>query len=145
MLGAAVSRLQWNSAIRQGGSHLHNHAAIARQHPTQCGEGAVDKTQVGDFRDPSEFLGQHFFDRRKDGNHRVVDPDVNGTEALFNCFSCRFDLLGLCDIHRYDESLTAGLFDVAPRALESVAPPREQADAGAALRERARRCAPDAG
>ena len=91
MLRTAIGRLQWDPAVGECGSHLHDHPAIARQHSFERGERAVNKPEIRDLRDTFEFLRRHFLDRRKDGAHRVVDPDVDRSELRFHRGSRGFD------------------------------------------------------
>jgi hypothetical protein len=124
----AIRALQWNAAIRQRAPDLDNHPAIARQHPFQRGECAVNVTEVGHFSHAAKFLRLHFLDRGKDGRHRVVDPDVDGAQLGFDLGGCCFNFLRVCNIHRNNERHSTKFFDLAPCRCQSIRATCNQSD-----------------
>jgi hypothetical protein len=84
VLGCAIRGLQRNAAIRQRAANLHDDTAIAREHPFQRGECAVNVAKVSDFSHTPEFFRRHLLNRRKNRRHRVVDPDIDLTEFRFD-------------------------------------------------------------
>ncbi len=84
VLGAAVRRLEGNPAVRQRRAHLDDRPAIARQHPLERGLGSPHRPQIGHPRGSLVFLGCDVVEEREHGRHRVVHPDVDRAEMIFD-------------------------------------------------------------
>src|ERR1051325_10969503 len=63
MFGAAISRLQRNSAISESRTDLNDVPMITRQHPLESCQRAVNDAQVSNFRDAVKFFGSHLLHR----------------------------------------------------------------------------------
>ena len=83
VFGSTVSGLQWDTAISQRRPNLNNRAVIARQHPLQRSQGAVNHAKIRHLSDTLVFFRLHFFDRRENRCHGIIDPYVNGSELSF--------------------------------------------------------------
>src|SRR5580765_1060458 len=55
VFGSAIGGLQWNAAIREGRTNVHNRPPISRQHALQSRERAMDYAQISDLGDALEF------------------------------------------------------------------------------------------
>jgi len=120
MLGAAVSRLQRNASIGQGGPDLNDCASVAGEHALHGSHGAVDSAEVSDFGRAAKFLGSHFVEGREDGEHRIVDPDVDRSKGFFNLRGREFDLVMAGDVGFQDQCLAAEGLSVASRAFQPL-------------------------
>ena len=81
---------------------------------------------------------------REDRRHRAVDPDVDRPELALDRLGRGLDRVRVGHVGREGERPAARRLDLARRRLEPVAPPRQQADPGAARAEGAGRRAADA-
>ena len=124
---------------------LDDDAAVTRPHPPQRGERPVHRAEVGDFGHAPHLVRAQLADGREDGQHRVVDPDVDRAQLRLDGGRGCVDRLRVRDVEREDERTATEPVDLAPRGLEPVSPPREQAEGGAAAGELARAGAADAG
>ena len=143
MLGRAIGGLQWNTAICQGAANLHNRPAITRQHPFQRSKRPIDTAQISHFSHAPKFLGRHLLDRRKNRRHRVVDPDIDLAQIGFDLCSCRFDAIGIPNIHRKNERFASQFFGFFLRAFQAIKATRNQAKPRTVLRKFSNCCAPD--
>ena len=135
MLGCAVGRLQRNTSIGKSRSDLNNDTAIARQHSFERSQCSVNITEIGDLGYPFEFFRRHLFDRRKHRRHRVVDPDVDWTELVFE-FACGlFHCRRVGHIGRQNQRFAAQPDDVATSAFQAFTPARDQPNARSFLGE----------
>jgi len=125
-----VRGLQWNRPVGQRRSNLHDDAAIARDHTTQCGQCPVHISQVGDLGDPAILSRCHLKRRREDRHHRVIDPDVDGPQFPLDSFRRRLHLTVIRNIRDHGQSAAAEAFHILSRAGQSVAASREQTDGG---------------
>src|SRR5688572_7551230 len=107
MLCGTISRLQWNTAISKGGTHLHYHTTISRQHSSQRCQSSVNHTEISYFCDSFVLFRPHILHRRENRNHRVVDPNIDRTELAFNCVRSLLNCLGICDVRCYHEGFAA--------------------------------------
>lgn len=76
---------------------------VPSAHPRQRCGGAVDRPQIVHLRHPPEFVGTHLSDRREDGDHGVVDPDVDRAIALFGFQGQPFDNVRIGDVAFHDQ------------------------------------------
>ena len=84
-LRAAVRRLQRDAAVGERRADLDDHAAVARPHAAQRGHRPPDRAEVGDLgRRAGTRPASSRVDRREDGRHRVVDPDVDRAELVLD-------------------------------------------------------------
>ena len=120
VLGGAVGGLQRDGPVRQPGAHLDDGARVARQHVLERGQRAVDVAEIGDFGDPAVLLGTHLLDRRKDADHGVVDPHVDGTQLALDPLGRCLDGRGIGDVRRERERPSSGVPDLALRRREPV-------------------------
>ena len=147
VLRAAIGRLERDAAVRERRSDLHNRSAIARQHPFERCERAVDDAEIRHLGDALDFVGLQLLDRREHRHHRVVDPDVDGAELTLDALGRRVDLRRVGDVDRQDQGASSFLLDFAARGLQSVDAARDEADrriAAVSPRERAGRRAANA-
>src|SRR5437899_8181637 len=136
MLRAAVCRLERDAAVRERGSNLYDRSTIARQHPSERCERAIDNTQVGDLCHPLDLVGLKLLHGREDRGHCVVDPHVDRTELALGPFGGCFNLVGIGHVGGKHQRTSALRFHVVSSAVEAVLAAREQADIGAESRER---------
>jgi hypothetical protein len=144
VLGAAVRCLERDASVRERRAHLDAHAPVARRHSPQRCERAVHVAEIGNLGHPPELGCHRLLDGDEHGDHGVVDPDVDGSEAPLHRPGRRRDLLRTRDIGGHDERLTAGRVDIASGAFEAIPAPGEKAQARPARRECARRRPPHA-
>ena len=88
------------------GTDLHDRASIARQHSFERLQSA-------------KFYRLHLLHGRKDGGHRVVDPDMDRSQLSFDFLRGGFDLIGLSHIHRHDKRLATIALTVRSRPVPS--------------------------
>jgi len=81
----------------------------------------------------SEFIEPHFKKWRIHRNHRVVDPDIDGSKSIFYSSRRCFDLFELTDVGRKHQSLAAKIFDFGARGFKAIMSPSQQSNAGAPL------------
>jgi len=93
----------------------------------------VHISEISHFGHAAIVLGRHLLDRRKDGDHCVVDPNVNRTEFTFDGRGRFLDGRGVRDVQRHNERPPAGSLDLASGRLQSVAAAGQQSDAGLIL------------
>lgn len=102
---------------------------FSRQHTTQSRKSAVHIAEVVHVRDTTEFRRLHLFDRRKDGDHGIVDPDINRTQARFKrggrCFHC----FGIADICRIGGSTSSPPLHILSRSFQCRQIARDEPDA----------------
>jgi hypothetical protein len=67
---------------------------------SQGRHGAIDDSEIGDLGHTSKLLRRHLADRRENGQHGVVHPDIDFAEPVRNPGSGR----PLCDWGRRDEA-----------------------------------------
>jgi hypothetical protein len=67
-----------------------------------------------------KFVRRHFFDRRKDGRHRVVNPDIDLAQFSLDLFRCGFDLLRVPNIGGDHQRFTAEFFHLSLRSFQSI-------------------------
>ena len=77
--------------------------AIARQHALERREAAIHHPEIGHIRHALVFCRLHFADRRKYGDHGVVDPDIDRPESRFHRGRSVFDGIGVRNIRLQDE------------------------------------------
>jgi hypothetical protein len=112
--------LQRNATISQRAADLNDDAAIARLHAPQRRKRAVNGAEISDIGDTFVLFRLHFFDRRKDRNHRVVYPDVDWPETLFDRDGRGFHGGGIGHIARQHERFASERLDVPRRAFEAI-------------------------
>jgi hypothetical protein len=83
----------------------------------QRGHRSVDLAEIRDFSNALEIDRVHLFKWRKDRGHCYVDPDVDGTEGLFDLVGGGLYLLRIGYIRRYHESFPPGLLDIVTGSL----------------------------
>ena len=120
VLRAAVRRLQRNRPVREGRADLDDRAAVARNHPIECGACAPHVAEVRHLRHAFELLRRHRLESTEHGRHRVVDPDVDWTEVSLDLNRACEDLLGIGDI--------AGQSEVDLRLAQAILTAREHRD-----------------
>ena len=145
MLGTAIRRLQRDRAVRERRADLHDDAAVTRTHALQGRHRAPHEAVIGDVGDAAVVVRGHLHDRREDGEHGVVDPDVDRPEARFDFARRTLDGVVIGDVERQHHRFAAVGFDLALRGFESVAPARDERDSCFPFPECARRGAADAG
>jgi hypothetical protein len=118
---STVRRLERDGAIGERGAHLYDHAAVARLHPAKRRQGAVDISQIGHIGDAPEFLRRHIERRGQDRDHRIVDPDIDRPKVPLDGLRRFFHLTVVGHIRGEDECLSAGLFHLATRRIQTGA------------------------
>ena len=141
MLRSTVGGLKRDASVRERGTHVHNHSAVSWQHAFQCSEGTIYVSQICHFRDAFEFLCGHLLNGREHGCHRVVYPDIDGSEFPFHLFGCRFDFVRMGNIHRKDEGFSARGLHLASSSIQAISTARDQSDRRAVTSELPNRCA----
>ena len=144
VLGAAVGRLQRDAAVGERRADEHERAAVARQHARERSLRPPHRSQVGDLGRPLELLRLDVLEKREHRRHRVVHPHVDRPERVLGRARRSVDGLEVRHVSRQHERLAARLLDLAARALEPVAPARDEADAHARCGETANDRAADA-
>src|SRR2546423_135599 len=98
VLCRAVGRLQGDPAVRERRADLNDRATIARLHPPQCCQRAPYIAEVGYVGDATIIVRRHFHYRREDGEHGVVDPDVDWSEHALDFRGRLFDGVVITDV-----------------------------------------------
>ena len=138
MFGRAIRRLQRDAAVRERRADLHDRAAVARLHPPQRRERSPHVAEVRDLGDAPIVGGGHLHDRRENGEHGVVDPDVDRSERALDFVRGLFDRVFIGNVKRQHDRLAAEFLDLAFRAFQSVFAAGDQSDFRAAFPERTR-------
>src|ERR1700761_5751462 len=84
VLARAVCGLKRNGTVRERRSDLNDGATVPWQHASERGEGAVDESEIKDIRNALVVIGSHLLHGRKHADHRIVHPDVDRAEVLFD-------------------------------------------------------------
>ena len=137
VLGRAIRGLERNGAEGQRRAHLHDRAAIPRQHVMERREGPVDVAEVGDLGHPAVFLGTHLFHRREDAHHRVVDPGVDGTDLALHPVGRGLYRSRIRDVGRDRECPSSIIADLPFGRREAISTPGDQRHDRSARAERA--------
>src|SRR3546814_3084292 len=69
----------WSSDVSSS-DLLHNHPTISRQHAFECRHRPMDAAQVSHLSHATKLVGLDIFEGGKDRDHRVVHPNVYGSE-----------------------------------------------------------------
>ena len=128
VLCAAISALKRNAAIGERRSDLDDRAVVPRLHHPESGHRAVDASEIRNFGDSLELFRIHLLEWREHRHHRIVDPDVDGTEVVFNFQCCLVHLFVVGDIGRNNQCVAAEPLDVFTRAFEPGVSPGKQGD-----------------
>ncbi len=80
------------------------------------------------MRDALELRGSHLLDGREHGGHRIVDPDVDGTELLFHLLRRILHLLASATSVGRTKGFAAHRLDLAPRSFQAILAAGDQAD-----------------
>jgi hypothetical protein len=104
-LGAAIRRLQWDRAVGEGGSYLHDRPTVPPAHASQRSQRAVHGAEVGDLRDLAEFIGGRIDHRREHRGGGVVDPDLDRAEFALDAVGRFLYLSGIGNVGDYPECL----------------------------------------
>src|SRR4051812_9831740 len=131
MLGAAIRTLERDATVGKRRANLHDRAGIAGAHPPERCHRAVDGTEVGDLGGATILVRLDLPERSEDRCHRVVYPDIDGTELGLDALRRLLDLRRHGDVGRYGEGARPDAFDVGLRTGEAVGPSRDEAQAGA--------------
>jgi hypothetical protein len=99
---------------------LNNHASVAGQHAFKRCQGSIDVTEVSHVGDAVVLGRCHFAGGRKDRDHRIVDPDIDRPECVFDRGCGSLNLLGVRDIGGNHQRLTAKGLDILASCIESV-------------------------
>ena len=97
---SAIRRLQRDCSVTQGRADLHDGAAIAGAHALESRHGPVDLTEVSDLGHTTEFVGFNVADRREDGHHRVIDPNVDWAQFRLDPSGSRVERCHVGNIDR---------------------------------------------
>ena len=146
VLGAAIGRLKGNSAVSKRRADVDDLPARLLAHMPQRRHRAMDDSEIGHLRHAAEFFRRHFADRREDGQHRVVDPHVYGSEFLREPVRGGED--GVCVAHidgRGRGPFGARRAQFIGKRVERGAVTRDQPELRAFAREQGRDSASDAG
>ena len=73
-----------------------------------------------------EFFSSHLFDRREDGDHRVVHPDIDRAKCFFHSCGCFFDFFCVGYVNRKHERTSSKLIDFLASGFEPIRPARDQ-------------------
>src|SRR5262249_39053470 len=92
-----VGGLQRYASYGESRANLNNSTLIPREHPPQCSKSAMDIAKIIYLRDAAKLGCLHLFNRREDRDHGIVDPNVDGSKALFE--GCCSRLYGLIVAH----------------------------------------------
>lgn len=110
------------------GSDLYYHAAISRQHSSERAKRTINATKVRHFSHSAVFVRLHFFHRREDGNHSVVDPYIDRPEFSLDRRGVCLDLLRVGDVGGQHQRPAATVLNVSSCASQSVFTSGDQAD-----------------
>ncbi len=110
---------------------------IAGQHAAERRHGSVNGAEVRDFRRSFKFFGRHIRHPPENGGHRVVDPDVDRTQLLFDPRRRSFDLVGIGHISGKREAFSAQLRHFPRGIVKALGIARDEAH-GAPSRAKAR-------
>jgi hypothetical protein len=114
--------------VSERGSDLHDGAGIAGDHAPKRRQRTVDGAEVGDLRDAAELSRIDLVDRGEDRRHRVVNPDVDGSELGFHPLGGCLAGIGVRDVSRDDQRLPTGCLDVFGCASQSRLAAGDEAD-----------------
>src|SRR5688572_6325591 len=128
VLCGTISRLQWDTSISKSGTNLQYHTTISRQHSFQSWQSSMNHTEISHLCDSFVLFRPHFLHRRENRNHRVVDPNIDGTELTFNCFRSVLNCLGIGHVRCYHEGFAAQRFNISSRSFETVTTARDESD-----------------
>src|SRR5205823_3248743 len=117
-----------NAAIDESRSDLYDRASITRQHPFQCREGAMHDAQVGHIGHSPVFAWLHLFDWRKDGSHRVVNPNIDWAEPALDGGSSLLNSIGICDVCGYGDGVSTQGLDLTLGRLQPLDATGQQAN-----------------
>ena len=78
-----VGRLQRNAAIGDGGQHLHDHALVARTHPSECDARSVDGAVQVDIHDAAKRLQRNVCELAVEADTGIVDPYLHRAKCCF--------------------------------------------------------------
>ena len=135
VLGAAVGRLERDAAVGERRADLHDRAAVARQHPLERDLGAPHRAEIGDPGGALVLVRLDVVEEREHGGHRVVDPDVDRTQALLDRRRGGLHLVELGHVGRVGVGRAAELGDLLGGGVQPGAAARDQAHRGAVAGE----------
>lgn len=87
------------------------------------------------LRDTLDLVRRQIFDRTEDGGHRVIDPDVDRSESLFDLLPGAIDGIGISHVEGQHQSFAAKILHLILRTVLPVNIARDQADPRALLCE----------
>ena len=89
---------------------------------------SVNEAEVGDLGHPAELFRRDLGDGGEDGLHRVVDPEVDGAEFLFEPRRGGEHLRRVGDVGRLARGVRAQGDEFAPDLLERLGVASDEAD-----------------
>jgi len=131
--------LQRNRSIRERRTDLHDDAAIARRHAFQRGPRAPHEAEIRDVRDAPEIAFGHIGEARERGQHRVVDPYVDGAELGFDARGGTVERAAFAHVERDAQRTHAERAHVGGGVFERLRIARDHRDVHAASGEFERR------
>lgn len=135
VLRSAVRGLNRDAPVGESRAHLHNRATIAGPEAAERGLKAPDRTEVGHVGHASELVRGQLPQGGVDGDHGVVDPDVELSQLLLDLPRGSFELLRVRDVSLDQVRCPPGGFDVLRGAFEASPAPSDQPDGRAVLGE----------
>ena len=141
---ATIDRLEWHRAVGQGRTDADDGAAIALPHPFERRHHAMHLTEIGYRGAALDLFSGQLRDRREDGRHRDIDPDLDRPELGLDVARRCLDSLGIGHVRR-DRHRAHAIFRVklVRSLVEAIRVPRQQRDVVAGLGEFLGRRPPD--
>ena len=128
VLRAAVRALQWDAAVGERRTDLHDRPSVTRTHVLQRGHCGVDVAEVTDLGYAPVLVRRDLLERREHRGERDVHPHVDLADLGLHAFRRGEDLVRIGYIDRNDERSSAGALDVACRAGQPCLATRDQDD-----------------
>jgi hypothetical protein len=127
------------------GRDVHQRAPALLPHDRKGGAATVHVPHDVDVHDLAEVLQGSLLEGAEYGHGRGVDPHVDAAEVLHRAPGQVLDRLGVRDVGRHDEGLSATVvFTLLADRLQRLLPPCGQYHAAAPAGERDGRGPPDA-
>ena len=86
----------------------------------------MDLAKIGHLGPPPEFFGRKLMNRRENGRHRHVHPDVDRAELALHPIGCGVYRFGIRNVGRDRDRPAAESFQFNNRALKPLRVPRQQ-------------------